>query len=319
MLFQKKILMKKWGYKIMSNSSLVSVKVPANTGNYSKGRNGEKITRVTIHHMAGVLSAKQCGNIFAKAGREASSNYGVGKDGEIGLYVDEENRAWTSSSGTNDRKAVTIETSNCEIGGDWKVSDKVLESLLNLVTDICKRNGITKLVKGENLTWHSMFAKTTCPGPSLLSKMDYIANTVNDRLNGGTKPQPAPAPTPEPAKKSIEQLAQEVINGDWGNGEERKTRITNAGYDYSAVQAKVNEHYGIKTSTSNNTPAPSTSIKVGDKVKVKQGAKTYTGTGLASFVYVNTYDVIEVKGDRVVIGLGKAVTAPVNISNLYKV
>ena len=173
----------------MSNSKLVTIEVPANSSNYTVGRSGRKIEYIAIHHMAGILSAKQCGNIFAKAGRGGSSHYGIGKDGEVGLYVDEANTAWTNSNWDSNCKSVTIETSNCEVGGEWKVSDKVLSKLIELVADIAKRNKLGKLVKGKNVVWHSMYTATSCPGKYLLSKMDYIAEQAN-KINGqASKPE----------------------------------------------------------------------------------------------------------------------------------
>ncbi len=167
----------------MSNSSLVTVKVSANSSNYTVGRSGRKVEMIAIHHMAGILTAKQCGNIFAKAGRGGSSHYGIGKDGEIAQYVDEANTAWTNSNWDSNCKSVTIETSNCETGGEWKVSDKVLDKLIELVADIAKRNNLGKLVKGKNLVWHSMYTATTCPGNYLLSKLNYIIEQAN-KING---------------------------------------------------------------------------------------------------------------------------------------
>ena len=166
----------------MSNSSLVKVKVPAYSGNYTKGRSGRKIQMITIHHMAGILSAEQCGGIFQQKGRNGSSHYGIGNDGTIGLYVDECNTAWTNSNWDANCKAVTIETSNSSVGGNWPVSDKALNSLIKLVADIGKRNNLGTLVKGKNVTWHSMYANTSCPGSYLLSKMDYIVAEAN-KLN----------------------------------------------------------------------------------------------------------------------------------------
>ena len=165
----------------MSNSKLVSVKVPASTANYTLGRSGYKIKRVAIHHMAGILSAKQCGTIFQNGKRKASSNYGIGKDAEVGLYVDEKNTSWCNSNWISNCESVTIETSNCEIGGDYKVSDKVINKLIELVADIFKRNKLGKAIKGENIVWHSMYTATNCPGKYLLSKMDYIVQKVNEK------------------------------------------------------------------------------------------------------------------------------------------
>ena len=167
----------------MSKSQLINVEVPAHSSNYTKGRSGKKIEAITIHHMAGVLSAEQCGKIFQAKGRGASSHYGIGNDGKIGLYVDESNTAWTNSNWDSNCKSVTIETSNNKTGGQWTVGDKALNSLIKLVADIAKRNNLGTLVKGKNVTWHRMYANTTCPGDYLLSKMDYIiqeANKINN-------------------------------------------------------------------------------------------------------------------------------------------
>ena len=145
------------------------------------------IRKITIHHMAGNLSVEQCGNIFADRNRQASSNYGIGSDGRVGLYVDEANRSWCSSNGDNDHQAVTIEVANDVIGGNWHVSDVALAKLIDLCVDICERNHIDRLVftgnASGNLTLHKYFAATACPGPYLESKMPYIAEEVNRRLN----------------------------------------------------------------------------------------------------------------------------------------
>ena len=163
----------------MSKSNLVQVNVPAYEGNYTKGRSGRKIEAITIHHMAGVLSAEQCGRIFQQIGRAGSSHYGIGNDGKIASYVDENDTAWTNNNWDSNCKSVTIETSNSKIGGNWDVSDNALNSLIKLIADIAKRNNLGTLEKGKNITWHSMFIATECPGNFLLSKIDYIINEVN--------------------------------------------------------------------------------------------------------------------------------------------
>lgn len=165
------------------NSSLVNyTKISPNSNNPRK----YPITKITIHHAAAVASVEGLGSVFANAARQASANYGIGSDGRVGLYVDEANRAWTSSNRENDEMAVTIEVSNSQKGGNWPVSDKVLAKLIDLCVDICERNGIEKLNytgdKTGNLTRHNMFAATACPGPYLQSKFPYIAEQVNKRL-----------------------------------------------------------------------------------------------------------------------------------------
>lgn len=172
----------------MSNSPLVCyTKLSPNMTSPRKSA----IKKITIHHMAGNLSVESCANVFADSSRQASSNYGIGTDGRIGLYVEEKNRAWTSSNADNDNQAVTIEVANDQINGNWHVSDKALAALIDLCVDICKRNGIAKLNftgdKTGNLTMHKWFASTLCPGPYLESKFPYIADEVNKRL-GTTTP-----------------------------------------------------------------------------------------------------------------------------------
>lgn len=107
----------------MSNSSKL-VNYTALSPNCNKPRN-HAIDTITIHHMVGNFTVEQCGAVFAPSSRQASSNYGIGTDGRVGLYVDEANRSWCSSSGANDHRAVTIEVANDEIGGNWHVSDTV--------------------------------------------------------------------------------------------------------------------------------------------------------------------------------------------------
>ncbi len=178
----------------MSNSPLVQY--TKLSPNYNPRNN--KIKKITIHHMAGVLSVETCGNIFANPSRQASSNYAIGSDGRIAMYVEEKNRSWCSSSPANDHQAITIEVANCEYGGQWRVSDYVLSRLIELCVDICKRNGIERLnYTGDtsgNLTMHKWFADTSCPGPYLSSKFPYIAEEVNKRLEN-QKPTPTPATT----------------------------------------------------------------------------------------------------------------------------
>ena len=319
----------------MSNSSLVNIKVPAHSNNYTVGRSGRKIEKIAIHHMAGILTAKQCGGIFQNGSRKASSNYGIGKDAEVGLYVDEENTSYCNSNWDSNCKSVTIETSNSSLGGNYPVSDAVLNKLIELVADIAKRNNLGKLVKGQNLVWHRMYAATTCPGDYLLSKMDYIAEQAN-KINNIEKP--AENTTPTSSEGYLVKVTADVLNirADAGTNNAVVGQIKDHGV-YTIVAEKegtgsskwgklksgagwISLDYVEKISSGKvETITTSSEIKKGDKVKVKQGAKTYTGGSLASFVYSTTYDVIEVNGDRVVIGKGKTVTAAIHKNNLIKV
>lgn len=314
----------------MSNSPLVDyTQISPNSTN---PRN-TSIKKITIHHMAGNLTVEECGKQFAAAARKASSNYGIGSDGRVGMYVEEKNRAWSSANKDNDEQAVTIEVANDEIGGKWHVSDKALAKLIELCADICKRNGIKELDftgnKTGNLTMHKWFIATTCPGPYLESKFPYIAEEVNKILKDSKKTEDGKDPEKTddtekgdtlyrvqagafaekenadrqlikveeagfdaiekkeddlykvqagafskednaekqadkleeagfeaaviedessasdqpaaPAKKSNKEIAQEIIQGKWGNGEERKKKLEEAGYDYEAIQKIVNQ------------------------------------------------------------------------------
>lgn len=141
--------------------------------------------------MAGNVSIESCGRIFQSS--EASSNYGIGSDGRIALYVDERDRSWCTSSSSNDNRAVTIEVANNSGGPNWSVSKKAYEALISLLTDICQRNGIKELlwkgnksligqVSKQNMTVHRWFAQKECPGDYLYRLHYDIANRVNANL-----------------------------------------------------------------------------------------------------------------------------------------
>ena len=181
----------------MSNSPLVTY--TRITKNKTSPRN-HAIDTITIHCIVGQWTAKQGCDYFATTDRQCSANYVVGKDGSIGLSVDEKDRSWCSSNGTNDNRAITIEVAS-DTTHPYAVTAKAYAALLDLVTDICKRNGIKKLVwstnkndrvnhrNGCNMTVHRDFANKACPGEYLYSRHGEIAAEVNRRLqdasNGG--------------------------------------------------------------------------------------------------------------------------------------
>jgi hypothetical protein len=139
--------------------------------------------------MAGVMTAEQCGYCFSSPSRQASSNYGIGNDGTIACYVEEENAAWTSSSYWNDNQAVTMEVSNSYAGGDWPISDAAWKSMIELCADICKRYGIEPSYTGDSsgtFTEHRMFAATGCPGEYIHARMNKIVEEVKKAMNGKT-------------------------------------------------------------------------------------------------------------------------------------
>lgn len=150
---------------------------------------GHKINAIVIHHMAEEMEsgeAEAVGYMFADPARYASSNYGIGSDGMIACYVEEENAAWTSSNGEIDNRAITIEVANCGGDPDWPVSDKALEATIELCVDVCRRYGFKLNYTGDktgNLHMHKWYAPTLCPGPYLESKFPYIEKEVNRRLS----------------------------------------------------------------------------------------------------------------------------------------
>lgn len=304
----------------MSNSPLVSyTKISPNR---SSPRN-HKIDTVTIHCVVGQCSVETLGNVFAPTSRQASSNYGVGVDGRIGMYVEEKDRSWCSSNAANDNRAITIEVAS-DTKEPYAVNAKAYAALIDLLVDICKRNGIKELVwstnkadrvnhkNGCNMTVHRDYANKSCPGTYLYERHAQIASEVNKRLGGTSIKPEAPEPsgslyrvqtgafkvkanadamlakvkakgfdtymvkvgdlykiqvgafkvkanaeamlkklqaagfsafitTGPGASKSVDELAREVLQGKWGNGTERRQRLEAAGYDYNAVQSKVNQ------------------------------------------------------------------------------
>ena len=287
-----------------TNSKLVSyTKLSPN----HSGQRTHSIDRITPHCVVGQCSVQTLGEVFAPSSRQASCQYGIGADGKVGMYVEEKNRSWCSSSNENDQRAVTIECASDTVH-PYTMNAKVYETLIALCVDICKRNGKKKLLwfgdktktlsyqpKADEmvLTVHRWFANKSCPGDWLYSRLGDVANKVNAQLNAqttqkqtqstqnsqkssvnvlyrvrkswaDTKSQKGAFKSIENAKhccrqfagysvfdekgnvvftngKTIDELAREVINGKWGVGQDRVNRLTKAGYDYNAVQKRVNE------------------------------------------------------------------------------
>lgn len=229
--------------KTMSNSPLVNyTKISPNR---TSPRN-HKIDTVTIHCMACDISVERCGEVFAKKARKASSNYGIGSDGRVGLYVEEKDRSWCSSNKANDHRAITIEVA-CEPVAPYKVTDAAMAALIELVADICRRNDIKQLLwKGDksligqvdkqNMTVHRWFAKKACPGDYLYGKHGYIAAEVNNRL-GVTAAQPEPAQQPTGTYKV--RITANTLNVRAGAGTSYKVTTTvKKGGIYTIVEEK---------------------------------------------------------------------------------
>ena len=188
----------------MSNSPLVSyTKLSPN----HSGARTHSIDRITPHCVVGQCSVEVLGNIFYPTSRQASSNYGIGPDGRIGMYVEEKNRSWCSSSRENDQRAITIECAS-DTTHPYAMNDKVYASLIDLCIDICKRNGKKKLLwfadknKCLNyvpeademlLTVHRWFANKSCPGDWLYARLSDVAAKVTSALGTSTAIEQKPA------------------------------------------------------------------------------------------------------------------------------
>ena len=172
----------------MSNSKLISY---TKISPHKNSPRNHKIDTITIHCVVGQCDIEPLGELFQT--KEASSNYGIGRDGRIGMYVEEKDRSWCSSNAANDNRAITIECAS-DTSEPYAVNDKVYNSLIKLLVDICKRNGIKKLVwstsknnrvnhlNGCNMTVHRDYANKSCPGTYLYERMGKIAAEVNKQL-----------------------------------------------------------------------------------------------------------------------------------------
>lgn len=326
----------------MSNSALVNyTKISPNRTSPRKN----KIDTITIHCVVGQCSVETLGAIFAPSSRQASSNYGVGYDGRFGMYCEEKDRSWCSSNAANDNRAITIEVAS-DTTEPYAVNDKAYAALLDLVTDICRRNGIKKLVwstnknervnhlNGCNMTVHRDYANKSCPGDYLYERHGAIAAEVNKRLG-------ASAAEPETPSSGTDTLYK-VQTGAFkqkSNAQALEKKLKAAGFDtyvvntggYYKVQVgafskKANAEamlaklkaagYSDAFITTGSGGTAAASVKVGSKVRLKQGAKTYDGKSLASFVYNRDHIVKEISGDRVVITYGGVVVAAVKLSDL---
>ena len=227
----------------MTYSQLTSVAIMS--PNHSGSRLNPKIT---IHHRAGNLSVETCGNVFLNPNKQASSNYGIGSDGRIACYVEEEDHPWTSANWENDDRAITIEVANSESGGDWPISQAAYASLISLCADICNRYGIYPYYDGTpsaTLTEHCMFVATNCPGPTIhaMQVNHVIENDIRAAMAGGVVSSPQ---STQPVGGDVEDLALRAIAGEFGNGDARRAAL---GDMYSAVQERINEMYGGVTAT----------------------------------------------------------------------
>ncbi len=276
----------------MSNSPLVSY---TKISPHRDSPRNHKIDTITIHCVVGQCNVEPLGELFQT--KVASSNYGIGKDGRIGMYVEEKDRSYCSSSAANDNRAITIECAS-DTKEPFAVNDKVYAALIDLLVDICTRNGIPKLlwkadksligqVDKQNMTVHRWFhSGKSCPGTYLYERMGKIADDVNKRLcNKLYRVQIGAFSSKENAENYLEKAKQ-------------------AGFSGFVVEVDLDAEP--------EKPA----VVVGSSVRVKSGAKTYNGGKLASFVFNRVHTIKEIKNDRAVITYAGAIVAAVNVRDL---
>lgn len=274
-----------------TNSPLVSyTKISPNR---TKNRN-HAIDTITIHCVVGQCSVQTLGEVFAPTSRQASSNYGVGYDGKIGMYCEEKDRSWCSSNAANDHRAITIEVAS-DTTEPYAVNAKAYAALLDLVTDICKRNGIKKLVwstskndrvnhlNGCNMTVHRDYANKSCPGTYLYNRHGEIAAEVNKRL-GESSVTPANPTQPSTPSGSITVGSKVEIK---------------AGADkYNPTSVGIpdwvkNDYYHIVTQTTSNgkevVKGGKKCVLLGKKVKKSGGSEI---AGINTWVAVDNLSLV---------------------------
>lgn len=315
----------------MSNSSLVSyTKLSPN----HSGKRTHSIDRITPHCVVGQCSVETLGTIFAPTSKQASCNYGIGVDGRVGMYVEEKNRSWCSSSNENDQRAVTIECAS-DTYAPYAFKDVVYQKLITLCVDICKRNGKKKLLwlgdktKTLNyspkpdemvLTVHRWFANKSCPGDWMYSRMGDLASKVTAQLGGSTSGNTSSKPSGTTTTNYTVKITASDLNIRSGPG----TNYSSKGFIKPGVYTIVAESdgtgaskwgklksgagwisldYATKTGTASTSSAE---VKVGSKVTVDSGAvygglTTSRGTKVPSFVIGKQYTVSQIathKGEK---------------------
>ena len=244
------------------------------------GQRTHSIDRITPHCVVGQCTAEGLGDWFARTSTQASSNYGIDKDGRVGLYVEEKNRSWCSSSNANDQRAVTIECAS-DTTEPYAFRDVVYKKLITLCVDICKRNGKTKLIwfgdkektlnytpkSGEMiLTVHRWFANKSCPGNWMYARMGDLASKVTAQLGGGTDSKDGSTSTQGTQASAFSSLSEaDVVKsvGKLFTADQKKSGILasvsmaqfilESGYGKSELAQKANNVFGMKKSLSGNT------------------------------------------------------------------
>lgn len=219
---------------------------------YTKGRNGKTIKYVVVHHNAGTLSIQGCYNVWQT--REASAHYQVDVNGRIGQLVWDADTAWHAGNYDANCESIGIEHADVSTS-PWLVSEATLDNGAHLVAAVCKYYKLGRPQWGVNVFPHSHFSSTACPASLYGSQKDaYMSRAQQwyDKMTGDTsKPVSPSKPAAKPQSVDLNALANAVIRGEYGNGEQRKAKL---GSNYDAVMAIVNKKLGAST-TAQSKPA----------------------------------------------------------------
>ena len=266
-----------------TNSSLVEF--TRLSPNHS-GQRTHAIDRITPHCVVGQCSVETLGSIFAPTSKQASCNYGIGADGRVGMYVEEKNRSWCSSSNANDQRAVTIECAS-DTTEPYAFRDVVYQKLITLCVDICRRNGKKKLIwfgdkektlnyspKGDEmiLTVHRWFANKSCPGNWMYARMGDLAAKVTSQLGGSTEQKTETeiksVGMQATALKGLSEADAVKKVGALFTADQKKSGILasvslaqfilESGYGSTELAQNANNCFGMKKSLSGNTWGGST-------------------------------------------------------------
>ena len=246
------------------------------------GQRTHSIDRITPHCVVGQCTAEGLGEWMAQKSTQASCNYGIDRDGRVGMYVEEKNRSWCSSSNANDQRAVTIECAS-DTTEPYAFRDIVYQTLIKLCVDICKRNGKNKLIwfgdkdktlnytpkSGEMiLTVHRWFANKSCPGNWMYARMGDLASKVTALLGGGSSGGSTSKGTQASSLKSLSEADTIKKVGSLFTADMKKSGILasvslaqfilESGYGKSELAQNANNIFGMKKSLSGNTWAGST-------------------------------------------------------------
>ena len=290
-----------------NSSMVVYTKLSPN----NSGQRTHSIDRITPHCVVGQCTAEGLGDWFAKTSTQASSNYGIGKDGRVGMYVEEKNRSWCSSSNANDQRAITIECAS-DTTEPYAFKDVVYQTLIKLCVDICKRNGKNKLLwlgdkdktlsyepkSGEMiLTVHRWFANKSCPGNWMYARMGDLAEKVTAALGGDADS----ATNTQTTQTSVLYRVRKT----WADSKSQKgafkilenaKKCADANPGYSVFDVNGVNIYTTNT-TSDTTAAVPFLVKVSiSDLNIRKGPGTdYDRT---QFIPVGVYTIVEVKSGK---------------------